>query len=72
MGETNAYYFSLNEQGTYLALSKEDKDVLDIVIEKLGKMSKSQIVSFMHQETAYTETAQGNIIKFNYAENLKI
>lgn len=72
MGETNAYYFSLNEQGTYPALLKEDKDILDIVIEKLGKMSKSQIVSFMHQEIAYTETAQGNIIKFNYAENLKI
>ena len=53
MGETNAYYFSLKERIVFPVLSEEDKNILDIVIEKLGKMNKKQIVSFMHQEQAH-------------------
>lgn len=72
MGETNAYYFSLKEATSFPALSSEDKDILDIVIEKLGKMTKNQLVSFMHKEEAYIETAPKDIIQFKYAENLQI
>lgn len=39
-------------------MSKEEKDILDVVIEKLGKKSKNDIVNFMHKEQAYVETAQ--------------
>ena len=72
MGETNAYHFSLKEATSFSALSSEDKNILDIVIEKLGKMSKNQLVSFMHKEEAYIETAYKDIIQFKYAENLQI
>lgn len=72
MGETNAYYFSLKNADTFPALSDEDMAILDIVIEKLGSMSKHEIVSFMHKEQAYTKTAPKDVISFNYAENLHI
>ena len=72
MGETNAYHFVLNEKTSFTALSKEDKDILDIVIRKLGKMSKNEIVSFMHKEQAYIKTPQRDIISFEYTKNLGI
>lgn len=72
MGETNAYHFSLKEEGSYPSLSKEDINVLNIVIEKLGKMTKNEIVEFMHKEQAYVETAFRDIIQFKYTENLQI
>lgn len=72
MGETNAYYFSLNEKLSFDTLSDEDKKILDIVIEKLGKMTKKQIVSFMHKERAYIETAPREVIQFKYAKDLQI
>lgn len=72
MGETNAYYFSLNGNCSYPSLTKEEKDILDIVIDNLGKMSKNEIVSFMHKEQAYVKTAPRDIIPFKYAEILQI
>ncbi|MDO5406900.1 MAG: DUF4065 domain-containing protein [Eubacteriales bacterium] len=73
LGETNAYYFSLHEkEGAFPALSDADKEILDAVIEKLGKMSKNEIISFMHKEKAYTKTAPRDVISFNYAESLQI
>lgn len=72
MGETNAYHFSLSGEQSFPTLTKDDKDILDIVIEKLGKMSKNDIVNFMHKEQAYVETAPRDVIQFKYAESLQI
>lgn len=72
MGETNAYYFSLGNTDVFPTLSDEDKWILDIVIEKLGKMTKNEIIDFMHQEQAYVETALRDVIPFKYAESLQI
>lgn len=72
MGETNAYHFSLNNADTFPALSEDDISILDAVIKKLGKMSKNEIINFMHNEQAYVKTAQKDIIQFKYAESLQI
>ncbi len=72
MGETNAYYFSLKGAKSFPALSKEDKSILDTVIEKLGGMTKDEIVSFMHKEQAYIETAPRDVIQFKYAKSLQV
>ena len=72
MGETNAYHFSLREKSVFPFLSDEDKSILDVVIEKLGMMTKDEIVSFMHKEQAYIETAPRDVIQFEYAKNLNI
>ena len=63
--------FSLNGKQEFPALSKEE-DILNFVTEKLGKMSKNEIVNFMHKEQAYQETAPRDIIEFKYAKNLQI
>lgn len=72
MEETNAYYFSLEGVSEYPSLNEADKEIMDTVIEKLGKMSKDQIVSFMHNEQAYAETAPRDIIQYKYAVSLQI
>lgn len=72
LGEISAYHFSLKESISFEFLSEEDKKLLDIVIDKLGKMTKNQIVSFMHQEQAYVETKPREVISFEYARNLQI
>lgn len=72
MGETNAYHFSLTETSGFPSLSQEDMDILDTVIEKLGKMSKNEIISFMHKEEAYRETKPRDVISFKYAAKLQI
>ena len=71
MGETYAYHFCLKKSYED-ALTCEDKEILDMVIERLGMMSKNQIVSFMHKERAYTETAPWEMIQFKYADSLQI
>ena len=72
MGETNAYHFSLNGKSQFPSLTAEDREVLDIVINKLGRMTKNEIISFMHKEQAYIETAPRDVIQFKYAESLQI
>ena len=72
IGEAMAYHFALEEAASFPALSEDDKEILDIVIEKLGKMSKNEIVDFMHKEQAYLKTAPRDVIPFQYAESLQI
>lgn len=72
MGETNAYHFSLKGEQKLSALSGEDIKILDVVIEKLGRMSKNEIVSFMHKEQAYERTLPRDNISFEYAKQLRI
>lgn len=67
-----AYHFSLSGKQTFPELSDEEKDILDVVIEKFGKMSKNEIINFMHKEQAYVETLSRDIILFKYAESLQI
>lgn len=72
LGETYAYRFSLSEKPEVPSLTDNDKEILDIVIEKLGKLTKDQIVAFMHREQAYIVTAPRDTIQFAYAKNLQI
>ena len=72
MGETIAYHFALNEAESFSSLTIEDKRILDIVIEKIGKMSKNEIVAYMHKEQAYIMTPSRKEIDFKYAKELSI
>ena len=73
MGEGIAYHFSLSGEGLeFWSLSDEDIAILNTVIQKLGKMTKDEIVSFMHKERAYIETLPKDIIQFRYSESLQI
>lgn len=72
MGETNAYHFTLKDNSGLSSLTDEDKKILEIVITKLGKMSKNEIIHFMHKEQSYIETAPRDIIPFQYTASLQI
>lgn len=72
MGETYAYHFALQGKQSYHFLTMEEIDILTIVITKLGKMSKNEIVQFMHKEQAYIKTPPRDIIQFKYADSLQI
>jgi putative zinc finger/helix-turn-helix YgiT family protein len=72
MGEGTAYKFCPTDNKEYRYLNDNDKQVLDKVMEKLGKMSKDEIVDYMHSEKAYIETAPKDIISYKYAESLQI
>lgn len=72
MGETNAYHFFLEKAAKFPSLSTNDKEILDVVIDKLGKMSKDEIISFMHKEKAYIETAPRDVIRYDYTTSLQI
>ena len=72
MGEGNAYRFILKEESVYPNLTKEDISILDEVIDKLGLMTKDEIISFMHSEQAYIDTAPRDVIQFKYADSLQI
>lgn len=72
MGESSAYHFTLKGRQKYKYLKPFDCQILDEVIDKLGKMSRDEIVSFMHKERAYIETEPRGIISFEYAKDLQI
>ncbi len=72
IGDGTAYHFARKEFGICLFLAEEDREILDVVIDKLGAMTREEIVNFMHKELAYTETPSRGIISFRYAENLQI
>lgn len=72
MGETIAYHFSLGGKQNFPNLSKDEKEILNQVITKLGKMSKSEIVNFMHNEQAYIKTRPRDVIEFKYVDCLQL
>lgn len=72
MGDGTAYRFCKSGNKEYVSLQEDDKRILDIIIDRLGKMSKDEIVAFMHKEEAYKETARRAIISFKYAASLQI
>lgn len=69
--EMTKYHFLANEHIDENILSKEERDVLDSVINKFGKYKSQDIVEYMHQEIAYTETKDKEIIPFSLAKKLR-
>lgn len=72
IGDGTAYHFTLKEKPDCTTLTDADKEILDVVIKRLGKMTKDEIVAFMHKERAYIETAPRDVIQFKYVEYLQI
>lgn len=69
--EMTKYRFLANEQIDENILSQEERKVLDSVICKFGKYKSQDIVKYMHEEIAYTETSDKEIIPFSLAKNIR-
>ena len=72
MGDGTGYRFLPTENKTYPALSSDDQQILDVIIQRFGRVSKTEIVETMHREDAYTETAPNDIIQFKYTKTLSL
>jgi putative zinc finger/helix-turn-helix YgiT family protein len=72
IGDGTAYKFCPSANSEYPHLNNNDKQILDNVIEKFGKMSKDEIVSHMHNERAYIETVPRGIISFEYSDSIQM
>lgn len=71
-GENAGNHFVRTTHTSYPALSQTDVDVLNTVIGRFGHESKDIIVRCMHEEVAYTETAQYDVIQYKYAAELSL
>ena len=74
--EASANYDSMlhvypSEDADYSVLSLEEKAILDTVIAKFRSYKASDIVKYMHEEKAYTETSSGEIIPFSLAKEIR-
>ncbi|MDD3184048.1 MAG: DUF4065 domain-containing protein [Anaerostipes sp.] len=54
-----------------LFLSKDEIKILNRVINKFKSFSSADIVEYMHAETAYTETKDGEVIPFSLASEIR-
>ena len=72
MGDGTGYRFYPTENKEYPNLTLEDMEILDSVIARFGKASKSEIVEAMHREDAYRKTVPHGIIQFEYAKTLSL
>ncbi len=70
-GESSKYRFYPNQSLDESYLSDEEKEVLDGVIEKFKMYSASEIIDYMHDEKAYKETENKEIIPFSLAKEIR-
>lgn len=56
----------------YSILSDDEKTILDKVVAKFKYYKAKEIIAYMHEEKAYTETASGEIIPFSLAKETRI
>ena len=71
-GDNVSYKLIKSSNVSYGSLSDDDRMILDKIIERLGMLSKDEIVDYMHKEIAYQETEAKAIIDYKYANLLSI
>ena len=72
IGDGTAYLFLPTDDKSYPSLSDEETAVINTVIQTFGKANNQEIVSAMHEEEAYRETAPRDIIQYKYTLNLSL
>ena len=60
-----------SKQADYTVLNDLEKAILDKVVGKFKSFKAKEIVDYMHEEKAYTETTAGSIIPFSLAKELR-
>ena len=51
-------------------LDEYEKETLQAVLERIGKMNAAEVSDLSHRETAWSETYNGEIIPYDYAHSL--
>lgn len=68
----DSYAYFIDKCVSKTELSNEEKQIIDIVINKLKNYSTKELVEYMHNEDAYKNTKANEIIKYEYAKTLSI
>ncbi|MCC2254017.1 SocA family protein [Ruminococcus sp. CLA-AA-H200] len=55
----------------YSVLTVDEKKIIDKVIKKFKNYRAKDIIDYMHEEKAYTETKPGDIIPFSLAKEIR-
>jgi putative zinc finger/helix-turn-helix YgiT family protein len=69
--ENVMYHFLPNDKLDESELFAEEKEVLDKVIEKFKSYTAQQIIEYMHDEIAYKNTNDKDIIPFSLAKQIR-
>ena len=70
MGDGTGYRFLPTKEKEYPHLTPADRAILDMVIQRFGRLPTNQLVDAMRKEDAYTKTAPHDVILFTYAKTL--
>lgn len=65
------YRITNNPEFKIVGISKEEKEIIDTVINKFKNYGSTEISEYMHKEKAYLETDPNEIISFEFAKELK-
>lgn len=71
LDEHMEYRITNNPEFKIVGLSREEKILIDTVIEKFKNYRSSEISEYMHKEKAYIETNPDEIISFEFAKELR-
>lgn len=70
-GDSSKYRFLSNPKLDESKLSDEEKQILDKVIDKFKTWNATQIIDYMHEEIAYKNTKDKEIIPFSLAKQIR-
>lgn len=71
-GDENIQYHIMPKEGVETdVFTSEEKDVLDRVIKQFRYCSAQGIADYMHEETAYKNTNDGEFISYEYAKEIR-
>ena len=70
--ESTIYHILPNKNYEGEKLSKKEKEVIDTIIDKFRDFNTNQIVEYMHNEKAYKETNQMQVIDYSFAKDINI
>ena len=65
------YHVLPNELLDENALSDAEKEILDAVVGKFNSYTAQEIVEYMHNEVAYLDTNDFDVIPFSLAKNIR-
>ena len=67
--DSTKYHFLTNKELDISNLTKEDRAILDRVIDKFKTFSANNIVEYMHDEVAYKNTNRNDIITYDLSKH---
>ena len=62
----------IDKVSSNIVLSEDESKIIEFVVNKFKDFNASQIVNYMHQETAYKDTKLFSIISYDYSNSIKL